>query len=419
MVEYAEITAVASRALAHAGTPATLRVADVVVDYPGSATAILRCVPAGAAPSLPASLVVKRWNGDDGGGFRREWAALEYLERIGPPAGLVPTVYGGDDEAKLLVLEDLAGPGERSGLDSPDVVGNILFGDDPGLAEAALVALNRSLASLHAATIGRTGAYRSSQLRRRAAGNTRHGVHRLGDGLARFADVLAASGVAVTTAVAAELAQAAAELRDPGPFLAFTHGDATPSNALIRDGRARLFDLEAADVRHALVDGAFARIRYLYSVWARRLPVDVQRGGLDAYRWALAPSCPAAADDDRFGRALLACSAGWLAVICAEVPDVMEADQRWGRSTIRQRIVTMIDHFVLLAEEFGGFPALSDAAYRLGRQLRSRWPAEDCEMAPYPAFLQRGGRLFRSFGRVSGRAGSAGGARRPGWSRRP
>jgi hypothetical protein len=385
-VEYADVVTVASRALARAGTPATLRLVEVVVDYPGASTVILRCVPAAPAPNLPASLVVKRWNGDGGGGFRREWAALDFLGRSGAPSGLVPAVYGGDDDAELLVLEDMAGPGERSGLDSPDVVGNILFGDDRGRAEAALVALNRAVARLHAATMGRTDAYRSSGLRRRAVSTSRHGVHRLGHALAAFPDLLAASGVEVTPALTAELVEAAAEIRDPGPFLAFTHGDTTPSNALLRDGEARLFDLEAADVRHALVDGAFARIRYLYSVWARRLPVDVQRRGLAAYRRTLAPSCLAVADDDRFGHALMACSAGWLAVMCMELPDVTEADRRWGRSTIRQRIVTMIDHFVLLAEEFDGFESLADAASRLGRRLRGRWPAEDCEMQPYPAF---------------------------------
>ena len=266
------------------------------------------------------------------------------------------------------------------------MVGNILFGGARGRDGAARVALNRAVAHLHAAAIGRTDAYRSSRLRRRAASPSRHGVHRLGDALAEFPDLLAANGVNVTPALTAELVEAAAEIRDPGPFLAFTHGDTTPSNALLRDGKARLFDLEAADVRHALVDGAFARIRYLYSVWARRLPVDVQRHGLLAYRRALAPSCSAVEDDDRFGHALMACSAGWLAVMCMELPDVTEADLRWGRSTVRQRIITMIDHFVLLAEEFDGFESLADAASRLGRRLRSRWPAEDCEMLPYPAF---------------------------------
>lgn len=385
-MEYAEILTVASRVLARAGTPARLRLADVVVDYPEASTTILRCVPAGPAPDLPTSLVVKRWNGGGGAGFRHEWAALDFLGRGGVPAGLVPALYGGDGDAELLVLEDLAGPGERSGFDSPDVIGNLLFGDDRGSAEAALEALNRAVGRLHAATIGRTGGYRSSELRRRAASTTRHGVHRIDDALAGLADLLAANGVAVTPGLSAELQAAAAEIRDPGEFLAFTHGDTTPSNALLRDGEARLYDLEAADVRHALVDGAFARIRYLYSVWARRLPVDVQRRGLAAYRRTLAPSCPAAADDDRFGHALLACSAGWLAVICMEVPDVAEADQRWGRSTIRQRIVTMIDHFVGLAEEFDGFGSVADAASRLGQRLRRRWPAEDCEMLPYPAF---------------------------------
>ncbi len=381
-MDHADIVAVAAAALAPPGKePVTLRLADIVVDYPGAACVILRCTPMTPSPDIPSTVIVKRWN-ERGGHFRHEWSALEFLARVPAAQDLVPRLYGGDAGAELLVLEDLGDPSEQ-------LLGNILTSTAPERAEVALVAFNQALGRLHASTIGRAEEYRRIRESQGAHAVSRHAIHRLDAALQALPGHVAAIGVRVSPALEREVRAAIRAIHAPGPFLAFTHGDATPGNAFYAGDRARLFDLETAGFRHALLDGAFARMRYLYSVWARRIPQDIQRRSLAAYRRALVCGCPAAADDGVFAHAILACSAGWLAALCAHLPSVMEADKRFGRSTWRQRIVAGLDHFVTLANDLGRFEALAGGAGDVARRLRLQWPTIDCTLPPYEAFVEQ------------------------------
>lgn len=75
-------------------------------------------------------------------------------------------------------------------------------------------------------------------------------------------------------------------LRVPGPREVLTHGDPTPANAFLADdGEVLLLDVETSAPRHAMVDGAFANLRYLHSVWARALPESLLHAIL-AVRWS-------------------------------------------------------------------------------------------------------------------------------------
>ncbi len=382
-MNHAAIVAAASTALAAPATgPVALRLSDVVVDYPGAACVILRCASVAPSARVPPSVVVKRWN-TPGGHVRHEWAALEFLGGVPAAQALVPRLYGGDAEAELLVLEDLGDPAEQ-------LLGNLLTGDDPQRAEAALVAFNAALGRLHGATVGRAEEHRRIRDRRGAHARSRHAIHRLDEALGALPGLMTGTGARVSRALEREVQAAAAAIRAPGPFLALTHGDATPGNAFYADGRVRLFDLETASFRHALLDGAFARLRYLYSVWARRVPDAVQRRTLEAYRRELVRGCPAAADDPSFAHALLACSAGWLAALCAHLPSVTDEDKRFGRSTWRQRIVAGLDHFVALAADLGAFTALADGCTDMAHRLRLRWPTGDCALPSYEAFTEGG-----------------------------
>ncbi len=375
----ADIIAQAAVALAPPGQERVmLRLADAVVDYPGAACVILRCTPSTSSPGIPSTVIVKKWN-ERGGHFRHEWAALEFLGRVPAAQDLVPHLYGGDAGAELLVLEDFGDPSEQ-------LLGNILTGNDSQRAEAALVAFNQALGRLHASTTGRAQEYQHIRESRGAYATSRHAIHRLDAALHALPGLITATGARVSPALEGEVRAAAAAIHMPGPFLAFTHGDATPGNAFYTGERARLFDLETAGFRHALLDGAFARMRYLYSVWARRVPDDVQHRTLAAYRHELAHGCPEAVDDNAFAHALLACSAGWLAALCGHLPSVMDADQRFGRSTWRQWIVAGLDHFVALADDLGQFEALAGGARDVARRLRLHWPAADCTLPPYEAF---------------------------------
>ena len=164
------------------------------------------------------------------------------------------------------------------------------------------------------------------------------------------------------------------------------HGDATPANAFYIESRVRLFDLETAGFRHCLLDGSFARLRYLHSVWARSIPLDVQKRLMSTYRDTLLARSSYAVDETGFNRQLAACCAGWLAGLCALLPAVIDQDRKWGRSTNRQRIVTGLNHFVTLSEELDTFQPLGKLCHVALGRLYNTWPEEDRTMSQYRAF---------------------------------
>ncbi len=338
---------------------------------------MLRCevLPVAEAPST----VIVKYSKVEDQHLLHEWAALEFLGGLSGVRRQVPRLYAGDRDARLLVMEDL-GTGEAQ------LLGNILEGEDPARAEAALIEFQRALGKLHAGTIGRDGEYLRIRNLLGAHHTKRHRVYKLLPSLQGISAILSDAGISVATGAGQETADAAGEIASPGPFLAFTHGDATPANVLYTESGARFYDLETGDFRHALVDGTYSRIRYLHSVWARRIPGPIQEAMLTAYRTELASGCPEAADDALFGRAFGACSVGWLAALCSMLPQAAQRDRRWGRSTLRQRIIAGLEHFVAVSEDFDTLPALGSTAAEAARRLRETWGDTDCAMGFYQAF---------------------------------
>src|SRR5262249_58847465 len=84
--------------------------------------------------------------------------------------------------------------------------------------------------------------------------------------------VLASLGVAPDASCRAEIAATLAELEQPGPFQAYTHGDPCPGNQVWRAGTGpgpgadtdtlRLYDYERCTYRHALIDGVYAHMQF-------------------------------------------------------------------------------------------------------------------------------------------------------------
>jgi aminoglycoside phosphotransferase (APT) family kinase protein len=244
---------------------------------------------------------------------------------------------------------------------------------------------------LHAAGLGKREAYERIRASRGDAQATRHPVNKLENQLSQLPQLIAGHLHQPSSRhLEQEINAAVSELYEPGPFTTLTHGDPTVGNLLHSPGGGvKLIDFETAGYRHALLDGCFARLRYVYSVWAHHIPETVQKRLLVAYRAELAKGCPQAADDTVFSRALVAACAAWLAGLCSHLPRVAEADARWGRATYRQRITVGLGHFITVADEYGQMPALRDCAQRLLDRLRDTWPAGDCELPTYPAFTAR------------------------------
>jgi hypothetical protein len=79
-----------------------------------------------------------------------EWTATQFLSRVGgePPIG--PRCYGGDLAEGFVILEDL-GSGAR--------LCDLLLGNDPVAAEAALLGYATALGRMHGTTCGREAEY--------------------------------------------------------------------------------------------------------------------------------------------------------------------------------------------------------------------------------------------------------------------
>src|SRR5262249_19953416 len=117
--------------------------------WDGDKSTVLRCRLLDAAPPAPTSVIVKQ---SKHGAILEDWAASLFLEQVPHEPPLAPHCYGGDLAAQVIVLEDL---GDGEGPDTRE----LLLGDDPERAAAALVEHLRLVGELHGATAGRAEAY--------------------------------------------------------------------------------------------------------------------------------------------------------------------------------------------------------------------------------------------------------------------
>lgn len=324
--------------------------------------------------------VVAKWTRAPRGPLVAERAALERISETAA-ANLVPHVIAGDENATLLVMTDLA-------CTNAERLGTILEGRDPDAAEEGLLAHVRSLAALHVATAGvpaieMAGRIAASEPYTRS----RHAVNHVNKRLETLPERLEeALGSAVDIADDMEAARAA--LRDPGPFLAISHGDGTAANSFVRNGRALLIDFETAAARHALIDGAFARQRYLFSVWAKAIPDSVRQRAMTAYRDAVIEGLPNV-DRQSYDSGEAAACAAWTSIILGRLPSAAGADVRFGRTGWRARIVTALVHLSEVCEETHELPRISRAARLLAAKLRRTWPEDETRLPVHQAWSAR------------------------------
>ena len=308
-----------------------------------------------------------------------DWAGLQFLTAVGGPLPPAPRFYAGDRQAGLIVLEDL---GDGARLD------DLLRGDDPARAEQAMTALAATLGRMHAATIGKQAVFD----RIRAA---------LGAGMNRspFDDYSWLAAVLRRTAAAldirlprgadAELGALIAALREPGPFLAYTHGDSCPGNCLCAGATVRLCDFELGGFRPALLDGICGRIHFPTCRSVSRSPQAIPLRMEAVYRAALAEGCPEAADDGYFYRAVVEACIYWALLRCqwsmplAVLPE--RADE-WGIPALQQIVLIRFDLAAQVTAQFGHLEAIGATFAAMAATLRRRWPPE-ADAAPYhPAF---------------------------------
>ncbi|HZR40557.1 MAG TPA: hypothetical protein VFB12_10600 [Ktedonobacteraceae bacterium] len=334
----------------------------------------------------PASVIVKRARLKDGsfdpntsGWLFNDWAALQFLSEVAETEPVGPRFYTGDLTVGLFIMEDL-GSGE-----SPD---KSLLGSDAQDAEHMLIDLATQLGRMHALTIGKRACY--EHIRRSLGPSARVGFHDYQSLPTRLYFTAQALGVSLHKDVEKELAYLVATLTDPGPFLAYTHGDPCPDNWFSSAGKLRLFDYEVGAYRHALLDGVYGRIHFPTCWCVARIPHPIPVQMEQAYRTELVKGCPEASDDKLFSQAVVDACAFWVLALCAtdEKELIRLRDEDWlrGPATVRQRTLLRFDIFSRSTQEFAHLPALGAAFAELAAKLRSLWPPEADTMPYYPAF---------------------------------
>lgn len=281
-----------------------------------------------------------------------ERAAIEYLADLG--LGIVPRLLAADEDAHLLILEDLHPAAPLS--------------DD--VTVEGLRAFARALGVLHAST-----AHVPDQ---------RADDRDNGGGLARlWREVVDRSEIPLTTGAAADMKRILAAHADPGPFLVFSNGDAGVNNFLYHDGRGWLTDFEFAGFRSAFVD-----VSVLYVPGAMWMAVaDPATDGTEAaYRTALALTVPEAEDDRRYGEGVAGAA---LAYAIARLHRLPLLDQRASGDKSRLQMVSTLETAAAVADSRHAYPALAAWSRIAASDLRRRWPDANVDLAALPAYARR------------------------------
>jgi hypothetical protein len=309
--------------------------------------------------------------------FYAEWASLEFLSELSAAREIAPRFLAGDVESRVFVMEDW---GDGGTLDDR------LRARDGEAAQRALVTLARQTARLHTATWGREERFESLCGALPAAG--RAGRAREAEqwlaARPRVQEWWEATGMALPADFAASCAGIARVYAEPGPFLAFTHGDPAPTNNHVAGDRVRLLDFEYGGYRHALYD---------LTAWnvLCPLPEPVVEAMIDGYRSDLAGVGEAAADAALF-RHDWACICGYraLAMLTWISTRTLVENASWvGDWTRREAVLVALSRLQRAARGIEALEPVAEAAANLARALQSRWPELGEPVPDWPA-LQPG-----------------------------
>jgi len=343
----------------HHGRGISLR--DPLVVAARERSLVVRCAVTGW--DGVASVVLKRNEGDDERGFT-DWASLAFLSTLEEARGVAPHFYAGDARERFFVMEDLGG--SRSLTD-------VLDNADAATVVETLRSLATSMARLVAVTSGQEEIF--ERMRAPLPGGAGLGRQREAsrwlEARDRVAQWAAALAIPLPHSFDAACAHIAAVYADPGPYLAFSHGDPAPSNNHIAPGRARLVDFEYAGYRHALYD---------ITGWAILCPLPW--AWVAAMEWVFRHEVGASplggllVDDGRYREAwAMMCAYRALAMVTWFSPDLLAQDRTWTPGWTRR--AALISTTLRLHQASAGVAALEPLAElggRMSEELRARWP---------------------------------------------
>jgi hypothetical protein len=167
--------------------------------------------------------------------------------------------------------------------------------------------------------------------------------------------------------------------RGPAPDDVFVHGDPCPDNALRVGDRVRLLDFERSRWGNGLNDVLHLRLGQPTCWCAGTVPPELFQRVEGRHRAALAEQIPAFRDDATYAAALTEVVAQRVRINLAVFGGRRDNPDRWGTTTVRPRLLTLLDAFVE-----GAPHALQPWAEQVLRALEDSGSPD--RLALFPAF---------------------------------
>jgi hypothetical protein len=358
------------------GEDAALRTVTRIKD--GARCGVFRCEVSAASANV-ASVILKRMKPvPEAERAFTDWASLAFLSRLPGTQGIAPRFYGGDPEQGIYAIEDLGG--SRS-------LEDVLTGSDPAALRQALTALAVQSARLHVHTMGQEEEF--SRLRRAlpqdGGPDRRREAEKWLAGRAAIREWFDAARCPLPAGFDHALERIAGVYAEPGPYLAFTHGDPAPTNNHLAGEDVRLLDFEFGGFRHALYD---------LTAWYVLCPLPEYLVGpmSRSYRVALAAGCPAAGDEACYREAWASlCAFRALAMLTWIPRETLAQNKSWvGDWTRREAVLSAVLRLHAATAVTPTLAAVAEAAARLEQALRSRWPEYNEVFPRWPALAASG-----------------------------
>lgn len=328
------------------------------------------------------SAVLKRLGSRGDDAFRRvsfavEVASLKFLGAMPEPVS--PKFLGADQEAGILLMEDLPAGGS---LADSLLLGNAIQ------ARADLVAYARALGSLHAWSHDRIGDY-ESLLQRYAPGTAWRTWWSYWAEQNRKALLSLVEELGVEPAAAGRELDEIAEILDKASFRGFVHGDPCPDNLRLVDGGCCFFDFERSSAGSVALDTAYLLAPFP-SCWCfGSLPLEIAGACMDAY-WEMMAAAGLRPDPD-WDTALAAALACFLIARTEGLDRFMTEQRRWGTTLGRPRLRAWTSAASAAAEEADVFPNLRRVFAALQDRVAQLDPAG--VVPHYPALAEVGSTL--------------------------
>lgn len=329
-----------------------------------------------SANNIPQTIIAKIAKVDTGHLFN-EWASLLFLNQFDVLHPLVPRLYGGNEALQLLVMEDLGHVRGKTDL------GTILEGDNPELAQEALVQHAHQMAKLHIATHAHEYDYTT----------IRTGLSESKTPISKdnftlnfhwFRSILPRFHLTVSSSFDSEVQQLIYRLQSTASVRAFTRGDTCPSNIAYHNNQMKFYDFEMGQFRAVALSAVYFRVLHLSCLNGNLIPLDIQAETERVYLDAIQEIIP---NRDSF---IAEYTSAKVATLVWVMSLWVEKEDRPRHLVTRHQRIFAILQAVLHDDNLSVlYPTIHQILQAIHAQLVETWSQEKQHIAIFPAFISK------------------------------